>query len=344
MTETIIRDRALVTARKVSGTSPIEGADNIELAHIDGWQVVVKKGDFWPGDVGIFFEIDSALPLDGAFAFLANRSPKKVIDGETHHVLRTAKLRGAISQGLLLTPEEIGLADNVEAGTDLTEWAETVHGVVKYDPPLPLSGGEICGNWPHDLARKTDSERIQNFSPELWSRIGALRDLWKATEKIDGTSSTFVQTREGLIVCSRNYQIKEGDNLYWGIVEKYGLREMPLGMVIQGEIFGQGIQGNKLDMDDKYLAVFNIDIQNMPAEYGEMPPIIGNLSFVPRWEDMKLGDTVEECIAQADGIKSLVNPERLAEGIVWTGPSMPGLDHRNTFKVISNKWLLKGGE
>lgn len=54
--------RKLVTLRKVSKLTPIEGADMIEIAHVDGWECVVKKGEFIEGDWGIYFEIDSMIP------------------------------------------------------------------------------------------------------------------------------------------------------------------------------------------------------------------------------------------------------------------------------------------
>lgn len=54
--------RKLVTIRQVSQILPIEGADLIELALIDGWQCVVKKGEFSVGALGLYFEIDSFLP------------------------------------------------------------------------------------------------------------------------------------------------------------------------------------------------------------------------------------------------------------------------------------------
>ena len=322
-------ERQLVTARRISDLRPIEGADRIELAIVDGWQVVVKKGEYMRGDLAIYFEIDSAIPAEGVFSFLAERSPKKVVNGRTCHVVRTAKLRGAISQGLLMPPEELGLT-TLSEGQDLTEWAKHKLRVTKYEKPLPADNGKTEGHFPTHIVRKTDSERVQNLTGN-WEEIQEY--IWVATEKIDGTSSTFAMTEEGLIVCSRNYAIKEGDNLYWNIARQYGLDTMPVGYVVQGEIYGEGIQGNKLDVRGKHLAVFNM-IRTKEQWDGELPT-------VPTYFGMKLPKTIDEAIEQADGIKSLINSGRLAEGIVWkTFETVPCLG-RNTFKVISNKWLLK---
>ena len=63
-------ERKLATIRQITKIIPIEGADNIELAKIDGWQCIVKKGKFKENDLGIYFEIDSFLPCIEPFLFL----------------------------------------------------------------------------------------------------------------------------------------------------------------------------------------------------------------------------------------------------------------------------------
>jgi RNA ligase (TIGR02306 family) len=54
--------RKLATIAKILNIVPIEGADNIEMAYIRGWHVVVKKGEFKPGNFCIYVEVDSVLP------------------------------------------------------------------------------------------------------------------------------------------------------------------------------------------------------------------------------------------------------------------------------------------
>ena len=69
----IINDkRALAYIQTVHDITPIEGADNIELVHVNAWTLIAKKGEFQDGDKCVFFEIDSKLPSDNpAFEFLA---------------------------------------------------------------------------------------------------------------------------------------------------------------------------------------------------------------------------------------------------------------------------------
>src|SRR3954470_9408671 len=97
--------RTLVSIQKIVDLQPIPGADTIEVAQVLGWHVVVKKGEFQPGDLAVYFEIDSLLPQEPAYDFLAKNGTKKTeVDGRIveGYRLRTIKLRGQISQGLCL--------------------------------------------------------------------------------------------------------------------------------------------------------------------------------------------------------------------------------------------------
>ena len=190
--------RKLVTVRTVDAIEPIPNADAIEVAVFGGWRVVVKRHQFAVGERAVYFEVDSALPLDDSrFAFLAPRGTK-TIDGAEFHVLRTAKLRGALSQGLAL-PLHV-----VPEAADANDLAEAL-GVQLYEPPLPVDlAGSVRGAFPTHIVRKTDAERVQNLGPILPGFVAA---DWYATEKLDGTSTTFIVEPDGLRVCSRNYEL-----------------------------------------------------------------------------------------------------------------------------------------
>lgn len=94
--------RKLASIRRIDAIEPIPNADAIELAVLGGWKVVTKKGEFQPNDLCVYFEIDSFL-YDGvpAWQFLVDKSSCQ-FEGVTGHRLRTIRLRGAISQGLVL--------------------------------------------------------------------------------------------------------------------------------------------------------------------------------------------------------------------------------------------------
>ena len=142
---------------------PIEGADRIELAHVLGWQCVVNKGQFKPMDLGVYFEIDSYLPIRDCFEFLRQSSYKNTdIMGEGFK-LRTQRFRGQLSQGLLLPlsmfPE---IPETADVGDDVTE----LLGVRKWEiEEFATTGGNVVGTLPYDVPH-TDETRVQAL-PEL---------------------------------------------------------------------------------------------------------------------------------------------------------------------------------
>jgi RNA ligase (TIGR02306 family) len=239
--------RKLVTLQKIAEINPIPGADAIDVAKVKGWNVVVKKDEFQVGDFCIYFEIDSFLPIEvPAFSFLESRGVR-TLNEVRGHVLKTAKLRGQISQGLLLKPEDVDIdLDGLILDQDLSD----LLGIEKYEPPIPASiSGIVAGSFPTKYISKTDAERIQNLT-EVWDEIQKYE--WIATEKIDGTSMTVIVDEEhNLRVCGRNWEYTdtkgENDNTLWKIArqlnERHSLIDNDL-MFFQAELFGEGIQGN----------------------------------------------------------------------------------------------------
>lgn len=98
-------ERELAYVVKIDGISPIAGADRVELAHVGGWRIMVKKGQFQIGDYAIYFEIDSKVPEKEPFMFL---EPK-------HFKVKTQKyFKGTvISQGLLMALDDFILNSEV---------------------------------------------------------------------------------------------------------------------------------------------------------------------------------------------------------------------------------------
>ena len=113
LTDTI---RKMASIQHISSLEPIENSDLLEVAMMKGlgWKVVVKKGEFSVGDTVIYFEIDSAINVKDLIAplqFLADKGTKKLFTGRTPDTstfseeyvrIKTIKLRGQISQGLIL--------------------------------------------------------------------------------------------------------------------------------------------------------------------------------------------------------------------------------------------------
>lgn len=351
--------RRLVTVRRVKELVAIEGADLIQLARVDGWQCVVKKGDFKVGDNALYFELDSLIPSDDErFAFL---SRGKV---QSHYRIKSMKLRGALSQGLLmplsiLTTEESEkitdrlievlptIEDGSQPGATLMDVADIL-GVEKYEPPMP-TGGEQRGTFPTHLVPKTDQERIQNIPKVL---EGHNTSEFEITEKLDGTSCTFYyldrqdEMTDNIVIgaCSRNWEMKlDDDNVYAKLFHELDLEEklIDLGMnlAIQGEIVGPGIQSNKYKRGAQEFYVFDIyDIDAMrylpSAERVMLVQKLG-LKHVPHVlfeEDMPL--SLDVILDLAEDRSMLYETQR--EGLVFKQH-----DGKFSFKVISNKFLLK---
>lgn len=334
--------RKLASIRVVKDVRPIPGADVIEVIVVDNWKVVSQKNQFKIGDKVVYFEIDSFLPIQDQFEFLRKSSYRKLADESEGFRLKTIRLRGQISQGLIM-PLDILPFGNYNVGDDVTD----ILGVVKFDPPLPAElDGEAIGNFP-SFIQKTDEERIQNLTEE-YENYKKFR--YFASEKMDGSSSTFFLNEGEFGVCSRNYQmIINLDNTFGRIITNNNLevkmRDFGRNIAIQGEIIGEGVQGNKYKLKGQKLMVYNIfdiDLYEYVSKEKmlEICNIFG-LETVPTiLVDFTLPETIEELLEIATA-KSVVNPDVIREGLVWVSIDSP---ERISFKTISNDFLLKYGE
>lgn len=340
--------RHLATIERIKKIEQIPNADQIELATVRDWKVVVRKGEFEEGSFIIFYEIDSFLPVKPEYEFLlkGSKAKKLLINGEEKEGIRlkTIRLRGQLSQGLIM-PISILPTDNYyDEGQDVSEELE----VFKWEPPIPACiAGVVKGNFPSFIP-KTDEERIQNCG-DLLERIKGC-DCY-ITSKLDGTSATFYKYKGEFGACSRNLELKEGDNVFWKLAKEYNLIEkLPEGFAIQGEVVGPGIQNNPLKLSKPDLYVYNIfDIKNQEyLHYSNMESTIRSLGLkiVPVINDnFVINHTIEQLLEMANG-KSPINDKVLQEGIVIRplierNETINRIITRLSFKVISNEYLLK---
>jgi RNA ligase (TIGR02306 family) len=331
-------ERKLATIRKISIIEPIEGADKIELATVDGWKVVIAKDvGHKVGDLVVYCEIDSFLPIRDEFEFLRKSSYKKISDGSEGFRLKTIRLRGQISQGLILPISVIADEQSLIEGTDVTSKL----GIVKYEPPVPAElSGKVRGLFPSFL-KKTDEERIQNL---LQSYESFKNETFYVTEKLDGSSATYYLRNSEFGVCSRNLDLIETDgNTFWKVARELDLenklKKLGDNLSLQGELIGEGIQGNPYKIKGQTVRFFNMyDIEL--GEYFSISKMlinldIMNLNSVPvLYMNFKLPSTVQDLLDFADS-KSELNKDFDREGIV-----IRTHDKKISFKVISNKFLL----
>lgn len=344
--------RKLATVRRIDDIRPIADADAIEVAVVGGWNVVVKKGEYNVGDLAIYCEIDSWIPHDLA-PFLSKGKEPREYNGVRGERLRTIKLRGQLSQGLLLPLTMVNpqinqmkdYLDNAE-GFDFTEWLN----IQKWEAPIPAQlAGEVRGEFPSFIP-KTDQERVQNLVDQLKVWV-AQRLTWEVTEKLDGSSMTVYVNNEDEGVCSRNWNLRETEsNTLWKVcrqdklIEK--IRQSGRNLALQGELIGEGIQGNPYKVKGQSFRVFDIfDIDEQryvsPNERISLCRFHNFLHVPVLTSDLNtfgLEMTPSYLLDVAEG-KSTLNTNAEREGVVFKSYEDPHI----SFKAISNIFLLKGG-
>lgn len=351
-------------------------ADNLDLVTIGGWRVVAQKGLYVTGDIACYFEVDSWIPTKIA-PFLSKDKEPKVYEGVRGERLRTIRLRGELSQGLLIPVTELPAwsaimtdyhetvdhlqtkeeYDNLfSSGFDLTETL----GILKWERPVNANlAGFAKGNFPTFL-RKSDQERVQNLKRQYQDAV-TNGEEFNVTYKLDGSSFTgYLREHEGaegreinVGVCSRNLELKfEGneENLFIKTFNKYNLDEKlrayhqatGRSLAVQGEMVGVGIQSNFEGLDDVQLFIYNvfdIDTQQylLPGEARHVCNDL-DLQMVPTYNlRMTLPATIGELLLMADGDSGLKGKYR--EGIV-----LKSLTRQFSMKAISNRYLLKQGD
>lgn len=349
--------RKLASIAQITHIKPIEGADAIECAIVnDGWPVVVKKGEYQVNDLAVYLEIDSWVPHELA-PFLSKGQYPRVYNGVEGERLKTVKLRGQISQGLLLPLST--LYDNQKQWTTVGEDVTEVLGIQKWEPNIPAQlQGTMKGQFPSYIP-KTDQERCQNLRKEIFEEHKD--ETFEVTIKLDGSSMTVFVDNEGeLCVCSRNINLKETeDNSFWKAARAQKLDlflnkcyEYGNQYAIQGELIGEGIQGNPEKIQGQRFYLFDVyfinegrylspwertqfveHMQQIGSDVEHVPVI--STTFNPIKSLMK--PTIEQLVADAEGPS--MNPQTTREGLVFKSN-----ESDFTFKAISNKYLLKHGD
>ncbi len=332
--------RKLASVRKIHEIAPIVGADAIELAKVDGWQVVVKKDEYQVNDLVIYLEIDSWVPNELA-PFLSKDKEPKEFEGVKGERLRTIKLRGCLSQGLILP-----IINGMIEGDDVTDFLN----IKKWDRPLPAQLiGQAKGFFPEFL-RKTDQERAQNLQSEIAVEHQS-GSLFEVTVKLDGSSITVYHKDGEVGVCSRNIELKINEENQGNAFIKtatntgllYALKALGKNIAVQGELMGEGIQGNREKLSEHNIFVFDIfDIDEQrylnPDERLEVYETLSNYGFLgshcPLLEIRVplISADINNLLSYAEG-ESLKHPIR--EGLVYKR-----MDGKFSFKTISNKFLL----
>jgi RNA ligase (TIGR02306 family) len=329
--------RKLASIQKIKALEPIPGADAIEKATVLGWQLVVKKGEFQVGDPCVYCEIDSLMPERPEFEFLKPRGMR----------IRTVRLRGQVSQGICFPLSILPPGAEAVDGMDVTE----LLGITKYEPPMPANlAGKVKGGFPGFLP-KTDETRVQVLQ-EVLDEFRGTRCY--VTEKLDGSSVTYY-IKDGLFgACSRNLELYEtAENSIWRVAREMNLEAklQSLGgdFALQGEIIGEGMQGNKYRLKGQTVVFFNVfDIRNYKhLDFTDLTHVLQSLGLpsVPLlMTDYELTNDIA-ALVKLSVAPSALNPALPREGIVirplvekYTATLELG---RVSFKAINPEFLLK---
>ena len=354
--------RKLASIRLIDDVLPIENADRLEQVAIGGWRVVVAKGEFTKGDKVVYFEIDSALPADDTrYEFLKERCLRKWMCGGrlVCEVIRikSIKLRGVVSQGIVMPLTAFPEITDTEVGADVTALLNVKHYDELADEYGRITGsarlaGNAKGNFPTHLVPKTDEERLQNLTEYFDGRFKGVP--FEVTEKFDGCSATYIyapnaRPDDPFFVCSRNLELKyETGNLYWDIAYKYRIfdaleslrAKTGYDIAIQGEVVGPGVNGNRDQYTEHKFYVFRIyNITDgkwlCPSVRRGMCAIMG-IPHVKVFGTLPIFSTLNTMEAFLNMVEGKTDRGNEREGMVFK--SIAG---NVSFKVINNKYLLK---
>lgn len=390
--------RELAYVVEIDDIIPIEGADRVETALVGGWRVMVKKDQFKKGDLAIYFEIDSKVPEIEPFLFLAPKNFKiktqKYFKGKVisqgllmapadfkHTPLdfvgeRVLEVGQFVTQELKITYADVEDNKRKTASADKYKLMAQRNGkLFKHQPFRWLMkknwGKKLLfiffgkkkdkkNRWPAWVV-KTDEERCQNMP---WLFPGNPDEEWIATEKIDGTSTTFTMKGFGrkreFYVCSRNVVFDKPDkncyydtNMYLEMAEKYKIKEVLEELLlrwsstcnfitIQGETYGEKVQKRDYSLKGHDFMAFNVILGYKDGTVKRLNPMEMtellkefNIPCVPIVsEHFKIPATCDELLALAGG-KSKVDGG-MREGLVFRSK-----DGVKSFKAVDNNFLLK---
>lgn len=344
-------NRAMASIRTIRSLEPIPDADLIELAKVDGWQSIVKKGEFAVGDQVVYLTIDSWVPTTIAPFLTKQGKDPAVYEGIQGERLKTIKLKRTLSQGLILPLTILG-ESAFNPFNDHDDVSELL-GVIKWEPPVTginLAGNPRC-SFPAQ-GRRTDQERLENICDLVFANPDW---LYEVTLKLDGSSISVLNIDGDIHVCSRNIDLKLDDsnaeNQFVKTANSTGLIDAMLklgrNLQVSGELMGPGIQGNREKLTDYTIYVFDMfDIDNQiyltPSERARVYDRLVELGFTGEHVPVIRARTTLAEIGIIDvatskifvNMPSIISP--IAEGCVFKR-----VDGMFSFKSINNAYLLK---
>ena len=327
----------LASIQKIADIRSISGADRIEAATVLGYQTVIKKGEFRPGDLCVWHEPDTVVAERPEYEFLRNQGFR----------LKVSRFKGQVSQGLAL-PISVLPAGSYHPGDDATG----LTGIRKYEKPLaPNLAGIAKGAFPSWMT-KTDEPNLRSFPDALAEFVGRQCVI---TQKVDGTSGTFYMRSGQFGVCTRNLELIEDEmSTFWRVAREFHLHDAlaTLGgdFAVQGEVHGEGIQSNHMKVKGVNFAAFSLFDIAGHSYLGH-----GRLAQLCRATGLPMVRVLWEGEFQfsLDQLVALANEQDYAPGVPAEGVVIRPLEEtrsmalpsgRLSAKVLSERYALKHGE
>ena len=240
----------------------------------DNYQTVVGSSDFKIGDLAVFVPPDSILPDKPEYAFLKG-----------HLRIKAVKLRGVVSQGLVLHAPE-----GATVGQDVADQLGIVHYV-----PVPGGGSRGSGGGGgHGAPCANPPEAGPTYDIDSWFRYGSLLSDGihvEITEKLDGANTRASYQDGKFWMGSRNhYRKDDGSGMFWRVFHKNPwlkrLCKQNPGCVIYGETFGN-VQALKYGMTNtEAFRVFDIWTGKRFMHWHEKITAMKKAMVPTKWEDL----------------------------------------------------------
>jgi RNA ligase (TIGR02306 family) len=332
-------------------------ADKLDIATLEGmsFEFVVGRDQYKKGDRVIYFPVDSLMPED----ILEAIGLTGKLSGSKKNRIRTIKLRGVFSQGLVASPSLLFPTTDfslIMPGDDLT----CLCAVTKYEAPQP--GEPHIQGAPRE---KTLPDNVSHYDIEGCDRYKKLVEEmldWPVlvTEKLEGSHTAITRYPDGkIIVCSRNHALQMPDDLstcrwhlgcknsglFRAINELQNNAFQGKQVTIRGELLGPGVQDNIYKLTDYKVVAFEIEVDGKPLSGQDFlkccfkvgidnAPILNNIPDSWRAPQFAMFPTLREHLegkttAQASNGPSTYRPEQLREGIVIR----PWLEEHNCLNV-----------
>ncbi len=255
----------LASIEKIIKIEPIIDADRIELATVQGWDIVVSKGTYKLDDKCIYIPIDTQIDLTKPW--FENLSKNSV------NILRinTLKIRGVWSQGLIipLSDDILDLLRSQKISIDYSDDIGHLIGVTKYQKDLKNTCNHCYEKFPTDIISKTDEDNLK-------SKPGILKEFegkrFYISKKLDGSSMTIILQNKNITVCSRNYVLDSESEMSRFVIisgiDKILEKITYNNLAIQGEFCGPKINSNRLGLKENHFYIFNIKNIDTGEFYG----------------------------------------------------------------------------